>query len=337
VREQHVAHLRCPACVNALTISEVTSRSNDDITEGSLRCSSCHATYPITRHIPRFVPLENYASGFGLEWTKHAKTQYDSHSGVPLSEERFFNETGWQRHLDGEIILEAGSGSGRFTEHALRTGATVVSCDYSYAVDANYESNGYNDNLLLVQADVFHPPFPTAYFDKIYCFGMLQHTPSPVRAFRSLLPLLKPGAEIVVDVYERSFVQSTIKTKYWVRPLLRRIPHQVLYRLVQRYVDLMWPVASMLRKIPELGYRLNWQLLIGDYSKVGLSGPLLKEWAYLDTFDMLAPRYDNPQTHATVRAWFARAGLIDVRVQRGYNGIEGHGRRPAAGLSPQPT
>jgi 2-polyprenyl-3-methyl-5-hydroxy-6-metoxy-1,4-benzoquinol methylase len=31
--------------------------------------------------------------------------------------------------LTGQVVLELGSGSGRFTEQAARTGATVVSLD----------------------------------------------------------------------------------------------------------------------------------------------------------------------------------------------------------------
>jgi hypothetical protein len=54
---------------------------------------------------------------------------------------------------------------------------------------------------------------------------------------------------------------------------------------------------------------------------------VLKEWAILDTFDMLSPRYDNPQTIDNVREWFERAGLLDIDVHYGYNGIEGRGTK----------
>ena len=98
------------------------------------------------------------------------------------SEQRFFGETGWPRDMAGELILEVGSGSGRFNEQAARTGATVVSLDYSYAVDANNASNGARNNVLIVQADVFAMPFRPRSFDRVFCFGMLQHTPRVPRA-----------------------------------------------------------------------------------------------------------------------------------------------------------
>jgi hypothetical protein len=54
---------------------------------------------------------------------------------------------------------------------------------------------------------------------------------------------------------------------------------------------------------------------------------MLREWAILDTFDMLSPRYDAPQTLENVREWFRVAGLDAVEVEIGYNGIEGRGKK----------
>jgi hypothetical protein len=57
------------------------------------------------------------------------------------------------------------------------------------------------------------------------------------------------------------------------------------------------------------------------------------KWAWLDAFDMLAPRYDSPQTIQTLLKWFQEAGMTEIVVKYGYNGIEGHGKRAiSAGL-----
>jgi hypothetical protein len=58
------------------------------------------------------------------------------------------------------------------------------------------------------------------------------------------------------------------------------------------------------------------------------------ELCLLDTFDMMSPAHDHPQTLATVRRWFDEAGFEAIEVKPGYNGVEGRGRRPrAAGAS----
>jgi hypothetical protein len=92
---------------------------------------------------------------------------------------------------------------------------------------------------------------------------------------------------------------------------------------------MMWPLSRLIRKIPKVGYAINWRLLVADYSKIlpHASDDVLKEWAYLDTFDMLSPEYDLPQTVPEFRRWHERCGLVDIDVHRGYNGVEGRGRR----------
>lgn len=327
MRESALQYLVCPLCHGDLTIGSVEKRRGEILEAAQLNCVGCQASYPVVRCIPRFVPNENYASGFGFEWTMHAKTQYDSYNRTKLSEQRFFAETCWPRDLAGEVILEVGSGSGRFTEQAASTGAFVVSLDYSYAVEANYASNGAQENVLIVQGDIYALPFRTAYFDKVFCFGMLQHTPDVHKAFLALPPVLKPGGEMVVDVYKKSFLRTNLATKYYVRGLTRNMDPPHLYRLVRSWIDLMWPFARLISRIPRVGPSINWRLLIPDYTVWGLQGSLAKEWAYLDAFDMLSPRYDAPQTIKTLSNWFQEVGMAEVVIRYGYNGIEGRGKR----------
>lgn len=289
--------------------------------------------YAITNFIPRFVPQENYARSFGVEWTVHSRTQYDATSGLAVSRGRFEKETQWGRDLRGEFVLEVGSGSGRFTTHALETGATVVSFDYSEAVEANYQSNGKDPNLLLVQASVYEMPFRLDFFDRAFCFGVLQHTPDPRSAFMSIVPHLRPGGRIAADVYAKDLRNWLLNPKYWVRPFVSRENPRVLYDRLKRYVDLMWPLARLLRKVPRIGATLNWKLLIADYSATALrhaDDATLKQWAYLDTFDMLSPMFDKPKSLKAFRQWFCEAGLEDVDVRYGYNGLEGRGKKTGA-------
>jgi len=201
--------------------------------------------------------------------------------------------------------------------------------DYSCAVEANFASNGHRENVLIVQADLRRMPFRPASFDKLFCLGVLQHTPNVRRSFHALPPLVRPGGDVVVDVYRKTW-KHLVSPKHYVRLLTSRLPPDRLSRLTRAWVDLMWPLCSIVRRIPRVGPSLNWWLLVADYSRLGLPPKALKEWAYLDTLDMLSPRYDSPQTLAAVRRWFDDAGLVDVDVQYGYNGIEGRGRRPAA-------
>lgn len=156
-----------------------------------IQCRDCGKEYKIINSIPRYVDSEQYSGSFGLEWSIHSTTQYDNHSGINLSETRFFNETGWNRNLSQQIIIEAGCGAGSFTEQALKTGATVLSFDMSNAVEVNMKKNSWYPNLLVVQADILKIPFRKEIADKCFCFGTLQHTPNPKKALYSLIPFVK--------------------------------------------------------------------------------------------------------------------------------------------------
>src|SRR5712692_2868916 len=248
MRLNHLNLLVSPKSKRPLTLGQPLVLEGSRVKEGVLIEPSSGQSYVITNFIPRFVSEDNYARSFGVEWGIHNRTQYDAYSGFGLSKERFENETQWGRELRGEIVLEVGSGSGRFTAHALETGATVVSFDYSRPMRANYHSNGNHDDLLLVQASVYEMPFPRESFDKAFCFGVLQHTPDPREAFCSIVRHLKPGGRIAADIYAKTARRWLLNTKYWLRPFIDRGNPQALYDNVKRYVDFMWPIARLLRR-----------------------------------------------------------------------------------------
>ena len=102
----------------------------------SKACSNaktCHAQVPIVRSIPRFVSSESYASSFGFQWNRFDRLQVDSVMHNDLSRDRFYATTGWPSSLNGERILEAGCGTGRFTELVTRNrcGGTLIRSEYS--------------------------------------------------------------------------------------------------------------------------------------------------------------------------------------------------------------
>lgn len=328
MKNEDLNYLACPDCKGDLYIHSVERENKNEIEKGLLTCTICNQFYEVINYIPRFVPLSNYAKGFGLEWQLHGHTQYDSYTGVNVSEKRFFEETKWPRDMTGQLILEAGCGGGRFTEQAASTGATLVSVDYSAAVDSNFKYNGHKENVIVAQGDIYHLPVKPNFFDKVFCIGVLQHTPDPKKSFMELPEYLKPGGALVIDIYAKKGIKYWLSTKYWVRPITRKIEPDKLYVLCKNYIEFMWPISKIIHKIPLVGKKINWSLLIGDFrDRYHLSEKLLKEWAILDTFDMLSPRYDQPDTIENIRKWFREANLIDVEVSYGYNGIEGRGTK----------
>jgi SAM-dependent methyltransferase len=273
------------------------------------------------------VPEENYAGSFGYQWNLHAKTQLDSQTGFSISRDRLFGVTGWPQDLTGQRVLEAGSGAGRFTEVLLSTGAEVFSLDYSSAVDSNWENHSGHPNLNLCQGDIFDIPLKRASFDKVLCIGVIQHTPDPEKAFQSLAQHVRPGGELVIDSYTRRLV-SLMQWKYLLRPITRRMKKETLYRVISRAVPALLPPTIWLRRVAgRIGARLS---PISEYSDFGLPFELNKQWSILDTFDMYSPAHDHPQSIATIRAWYQKAGFEKISVQYGPNGVVAKGTLPTA-------
>jgi SAM-dependent methyltransferase len=312
-----------------LRLAEVvaSAASPDDIDSAEL-VSESGRRYPVVDSIPRFVSADNYARSFGLQWNCFRATQLDSRSGQPISRDRFFKYSGWTAdELAGKWVLDVGCGAGRFAEVALDAGANVVAVDYSSAVDACRANHRDHPRLHLVQADLYHLPFAPARFDYVYCFGVLQHTPDVRAAFMALPEQLAPGGKLAVDVYPK-LLRNVFWSKYWLRPFTKRVPPERLFGAVQTLVRTLLPISTVVGRVPRLGRRLRYLLPVANYEGVyPLSRAQLYEWAVLDTFDMLSPAHDRPQTEATVRTWFRDAGLRDVWVGRtGF--VVGRGSRP---------
>jgi len=305
--------LCCPGCQADLRL-EVLSEE-EDAQSGELRCVRCQTRYPIRNGIPRFVSASGQDDQFGFQWNRFRRTQLDSSSGLLISKQRFFNQAGLQpQDLRGKLVLDVGCGAGRFAEVALASGACIVAADFSSATDACLRNLGEHPSLGILQADLYNLPLKAASFDFVYCFGVLQHTPDVKAAFFAILEQCKAGGRVAVDVYPRS-LSNAINPKYWLRPVTKRMPLGRLLSALRMTVPTLLTLSIFLGRIPLAGQKLRRLVPVANYSGVyPLSRKQLREWALLDTFDMLAPRYDRPQSVKTLRSWFVEAGLDAIEV-----------------------
>lgn len=309
--------LRCPQSGLPLVLEPDTSVLNEDgeVVSGWLVSEDGSFRYPVRDHIPRFVPASNYADNFGMQWNHFSKTQLDSHSGHPISAERFWNATGWkpEKMLD-KWVLDAGCGAGRFAEISLAAGANVLALDYSSAVDACINNLKHHPRLHVIQGDIYALPLTPGSFPFIYSLGVLQHTPDVAKSFRALPPILALGGYLCADFYWNR-LRTLLHPKYLLRPVTKRMDQGKLFSWLVASVPTLLLVSQILGRIPLAGRFIKRMVPVADYTGVyPLSPKQLEEWALLDTFDMLAPAYDNPQSVSTVTRWFREAGLEDVEI-----------------------
>ena len=72
--------------------------------------------------------------------------------------------------------------------------------DLSDAVETAFAATRALENVHIVQADIYHLPFPRI-FDYAFSVGVLHHLPDPLRGFKSLASKVKQGGHLSAWVY----------------------------------------------------------------------------------------------------------------------------------------
>jgi len=218
-------------------------------------------------------------------------------------------------------VLDAGCGAGRFLDVVAGTDAEVVGLDISGAIDVARDNLRGHPRVHFVQGSIHALPFRDDMFDGVYCIGVIQHTSDPLAAVRALPRVLRPGGLIAYTIYERRSY-TRWHSKYLVRPLTRRLPPGFLLSTIRAAMPILFPISEVAFRAPLVKRLLRAAIPIANYvDERALTVRQRYSWAIMDTFDMLAPRYDQPQTEGAVTGALKDVGVAEI------------GRRPAAGLS----
>lgn len=316
MKRRLVEHLRCTGCGGALSLSEAEARE-DEVLEGELRCGRCPGSFPVVRGVPRFVPGEAYASSFGVQWNRWDLAQHDSFNGTEIFRGRFMRYSGLDpESLSGKRLLDAGCGPGSFVDVTSPHAGEVFAVDMSRAVEACYRTHGHKDNVHVIQADICNLPFAKGFFDYVYCIGVVQHTPEPERTVLSLVEQVAEGGEICLWIYRKR-----PHPKYLLRVLTAGMERRRAERFITWYVPLALRARRLLSRTPVVGRSARKVIPVADIEDYPggvaavLPPGLLKEWVYMDTYDMLITRYDKPQTAGTVAGWLRSAGMEAISVR----------------------
>jgi SAM-dependent methyltransferase len=298
---------------------EVEHGDGDRVEDGWLRCDASGRSYPIVRGIPRFSTEGNYSASFGWQWNRFRDVQIDTETGAQHSRQRFDQESGWgELDLSGRWVLDAGCGAGRFAEVAASRGARLVALDYSSAVDAAAKTLKRFDNVDVVQANILELPFRRATFDFAFCIGVIQHTPRPEEAIRSVVDAVKPGGRFCFTIYKRR-PWTRLNGKYVLRSLTKRMRRETLLRAIEGVMPIAFPVTNVLYRVPLANRVARFMMPIPNHvARDGFTREQRYREAILDTFDALSPAYDSPLTvrettnalrQAAARTWNFRSRI----------------------------
>ena len=253
--------------------------------------------------------LANDVKNFGIQWNLFKKTQFDSFTKQNLTESRLQNCSGWDLNkLEGKLLLEMGSGAGRFTEVFLKYGAIVVSVELSNAAYSNYETNE-NKNLLIVKDSLFNFKCEALTFDYVFCYGVAQHVQNPIDVYNTCASYLKIKTGLLsIDHYLKRFGEKIpcflYSSKYLWRPITKNVNPNLLLRFIKVIYPIILPIDILLKKIfPKIIYKIIKIIIpipVANYFKekgINQSYKNLLDWCIMDTFDMLGAKYDEPWTY----------------------------------------
>lgn len=157
---------------------------------------------------------------FGFEWLEYARFGWDDpFYNIQHEESEFrFKSLLVPEDIHGKLVLDAGSGNGRYTYWAAQYGGQVIGMDLGDGVESASQNTADLPNVSIVQGDIFNLPFENGCFDIIFSIGVLMLTGNARKATSSLAGKLKPGGSLTVHVYGKGnpiyeFVDFTIRNK----------------------------------------------------------------------------------------------------------------------------
>jgi 2-polyprenyl-3-methyl-5-hydroxy-6-metoxy-1,4-benzoquinol methylase len=126
-------------------------------------------------------------------------------------------------------VLEVGCGTGQLGNFLSIMGRQVLSVDLclnSLRLAQRFRHAHGLTHVTFAQMNLFRLPLQPRRFDVVICTGVLHHTSDPKAGFRELVPLVRPGGHLVIELYNR---YGRFKTRLR-RALIRLLGEQVATR-----------------------------------------------------------------------------------------------------------
>lgn len=271
---------------------------------------------PLRNGLPRFAgDAASYVDNFGYQWNHWEDTLSDERGGNDHKHRLILDRTKFdQFDTAGKTILECGMGGGDDTEVLLSLPfSEVYSFDYSNSVD-RAARHLKNPKVRIFQASIFDIPFPDRTFDFVFCHRVLQHTPDPRKALRTICRKVKPGGVLFVHSYNKSFF-NLMNYKYKYRWLTKRLPHRSIKSFLDRFGPTFHRINEGLSRLGKPGRLVSYSFVpfesFGQTSewRTLLDEKRLYELCQLVTFDALTPQYDNPMSWRTMEKILAEEGF----------------------------
>jgi 2-polyprenyl-3-methyl-5-hydroxy-6-metoxy-1,4-benzoquinol methylase/uncharacterized protein YbaR (Trm112 family) len=255
----------------------------EEITEGALACA-CGLVYPILAGIPRLIrnareeypeffarydvrrqgqPLPSAEAAadprssrsFGLQWQIYREgdhTWFKDDAGL-RKKEFLYNLDTTPEELSRSTLLDGGCGNGELTRSVAEYGPEIVAMDFSRSVEnarRRLFEHGFpvSHRVHYLQGNVLELPLRPRSFDLVHSSGVLHHTPSTYRAFRSVSKAVKPGGKTYIQLYRRrpAWIHAVNVS---LRAVTTRMPMRLLYGLCYAATPLHSALSRLMHRL----------------------------------------------------------------------------------------
>lgn len=235
---------------------------------------------------------DEHLDSFGLQWTTYEvahddedRRTFEAKTGVSLGD------------LEGQTILDAGCGGGRYSKVAAEAGGLVTGIDHTRAVNKAASLCAHLPNVRFLQGDLKRLPFAESSFDFAFSIGVMHHDVNTRAVFDSVARVVKPGGRYSVWLYRRNQAWQE-----WLNNRLRARTVTMPAARLERWCR--W--GAWLGGLPIVNRTFN--------KIINFSNHPSYENRVCDTFDWYAPTYQHHHTVEELRTWFEKAGFKDLRV-----------------------
>ena len=300
-------HLRCPDCGQTLSADQ-----------DSLTCRGCSRVFPVRDGVPRFTKgITDTAAYFGYMWGEQVNNV------VPPTTASPYHLAAMQEALGASpfegLILDGGCGEGiDLAMVALDPRCEVVGVELSDGgVATSVARTRGLTRAHVVQGDLLKVPLADQTFDGAYSYGVVHHTPDPPRAVREIARTLKPGAPLLLYVYE-DFSDRSLAWRFAlaaansVRVITTRLPPALLMRICR----MLSPIVYLLLTLPSRRFRwarrfpyrhgtTPWSMSGDLYDR--LSAPIEKRYSRDGAADLAAAAGLRVERVESRRGWMVAA------------------------------
>jgi SAM-dependent methyltransferase len=171
---------------------------------------------------------ESTIKDFGNQWARHGDLDEDYWTSEKLFLDHFPFGEPVQHYIQGKIVVEVGSGSGRILKMLSRfKPSKLIGVEPSSGFPILSRNTIHIPNLTLLNTSAEEFSIPGG-VDLIVSLGVIHHISKPEAAVRNIWSNLKPGGTFIMWVYGFENQKSYVIFQKLFRPLFRLLPDFVL-------------------------------------------------------------------------------------------------------------